>query len=274
MHNILIPVDFSPASAQALRYAYRLNARFIDRLQILHLFDIPITVGDDADLYLKNYDAYRKSYDTELWEFVASNKGEYHFDTEVYTTSGGHYQGIVDFARHHKPELIVIGNRGAGAIRKWLFGSVARYLLSHPPIPVIGVPEDYPISDTRHVMVATDMITTIPSQGIDFLKTFLERTQAKLTIFHAREKGEVVLKEEGKALEQFRKDLGTEPVTRVLKPHQHISQCIDEYIAENRVDLLVTLPHAHTWLDRMLIGSETSELASIVKVPIMSLPAK
>lgn len=274
MRNILIPVDFSPASAQALRYAYRLNASFVSRLQILHLFDIPITVGDDADLYLKNYDAYRKSYDSELWEFVAANKGEYHYDTEVYTTSGGHYQGIVDFARQHHPDLIVIGNRGAGAIRKWLFGSVARYLLTHPPIPVIGVPEEFTLRDTRHVMIATDMITMIPAEGLKFIKDFLQRTGARLTVFHARDKSELVLPEESKALEHFRSQFATEPVVKTLRPHQHISQCIDEYIAEHGVDLLVTLPHAHTWLDRMLIGSETSELASIVKVPIMSLPVK
>ncbi len=272
MRNILIPVDFSPASAHALRYAYRLNARFLGRLQVLHLFDIPITVGDDADLYLKNYEAYRKSYETELWEFVAANKGEYRYDTEVYTTSGGHYQGIVDFARQHQSDLIVIGNRGAGAIRKWLFGSVARYLLTHPPAPVICVPEDCTNMDVRHILLATDAVTTIPAEGLGFLKTLLEGTGAKLTIFHAREVGEIVLDEESRTMADIRRAFKKEPVIRTLLPHQHVSQCIDEYIAGNEVDLLVTLPHAHTWLDRKLIGSETSVLASMVKVPIMSLP--
>ena len=274
MRNLLIPVDFSPASAQALRYAYQLNAHFISKLQILHLFDIPITVGDDADLYLKNYEAYRRSFDEELWEFVARNKGEYHFDTEVFTTSGGHYQGIVDFARQHKPGLIVIGNRGAGAIRKWMFGSVARYLLTHPPIPVIGVPEDSPIREIRKVLLATDLTSLIPEDGLAFLKEFLDRTGSTIQAIHAREKGELTLPVEEKAILQFKEAFGSAPLIRTLKPHQHISQCIDDYIAETGVDLLVTLPHAHTWLDRLLIGSETSELASMVNIPVMSIPAK
>jgi nucleotide-binding universal stress UspA family protein len=274
MQNMLIPVDFSAASAQALRYAYRLNAHFISKFQILHLFDVPITVGDDADLYLKNYEAYRRSFDEELWEFVARNKGDYHYDTEVFTTSGGHYQGIVDFARHHHPDLIVIGNRGAGAIRKWMFGSVARYLLTHPPIPVIGVPEDFTIGEIHQVLLATDLTSLIPDSSVAFLKKFLERIGAKLLAIHAREKGELSLPMEKNALDQIRQAFGAEPEIRTLKPHQHISQCIDECISENGADLLVTMPHAHTWLDRMLIGSETSELASMVKIPVMSLPAK
>jgi nucleotide-binding universal stress UspA family protein len=53
-----------------------------------------------------------------------------------------------------------------------------------------------------------------------------------------------------------------------------VSDCIDEYIGAHGIDLLVTLPHSHTWLDRLLIGSETSELASMVGIPVMSIPSK
>ena len=103
MHQILVPVDFSDASAHALKFAYSINKHFFARLQILHLFDVPITAGDDSELYLKNYEAYRKSFDDELWDFVKTNKGDFHYETEVFSTSGGHYQGIIEFSsKHHK----------------------------------------------------------------------------------------------------------------------------------------------------------------------------
>lgn len=274
MHQFLIPVDFSNASAHALRFAYSLNKHFFARLQILHLFDVPITSGDDSELYLKNYEAYRKSFDDELWDFVKTNKGDFHYETEVFSTSGGHYQGIIEFSRKHHSELIIIGHKGAGGLRRWLFGSVSRYLLTHPPIPVLSIPESFNGPDFKRIVLTTDMSMMIPEQQCIFLQNFAERLGAKLEIIHVKDKGEISLPIEEKIQatlkKYFEKDVQIISVTQ----GETISSVINHYIQENHIDLLVTVPHFHTWIDRMLIGSETKELASIVNIPLMSLPGK
>jgi nucleotide-binding universal stress UspA family protein len=274
MHQFLIPVDFSDASAHALRFAYSLNKHFFARLQILHLFDVPITSGDDSELYLKNYEAYRKSFDDELWDFVKTNKGEFHYETEVFSTSGGHYQGIVEFARKHHSELIIIGHKGAGGLRRWLFGSVSRYLLTHPPIPVLSIPESFAGLEFQKILLTTDMSMLIPDQQCIFLKNFVERMGAKLEIIHIKDKGEISLPVEEKVQASLKKYFEKEVQNISVGEGETISSVINRYILENQIDLLVTVPHFHTWIDRMLIGSETKELASIVHIPLLSLPGK
>jgi nucleotide-binding universal stress UspA family protein len=274
MKNILVAVDFSDASANALRFAYALNRHMFAHMHVLHLFDVPITAGDDSDLYLKNYEAYRKSFDDDLWDFVKQHKGEYHYDTDVYSTSGGHYQGIADFARKHPTDLILIGNKGAGGLRKWVFGSVARYLLTHPPAPVLAIPEHFSGGDIRRMVLAVDLASLLPQHRLDYLKTFADTCKASIDIIHVRDRNEISLPVEAKALQQLRETFGTECAIVPVHPGETISVVINRYLTDHQADLLVTIPHAHTWLDRLLIGSETRELASLIQQPIMSLPGK
>ena len=274
MHQFLIPVDFSDASAHALRFAYSLNKHFFVRLQILHLFDVPITTGDDSELYLKNYSVYRKSFEDELWDFVNTNKGDFHYETEVFSTSGGHYQGIVEFARKNHSDMIIIGHKGAGGLRRWLFGSVSRYLLTHPPVPVLSIPESFEEREIQKILLTTDMSMLMPEQQCLFLKNFADRMNASIDIIHVRDKGEISLPVEEKVQASFKKLFDKEVQVLPIEKGENISHAINHYTKENNIDLLVTVPHFHTWMDRLLIGSETKDLASMVTIPIMSLPGK
>jgi nucleotide-binding universal stress UspA family protein len=273
--KFLIPVDFSEASESMLRFAFDLNRYFFARLEILHLFDIPISVGDDSEVYLKNYDAYRKSYDDELWEFVRRNKGEYRYETEVYSMTGGQYQGIVDFAGKHHHDLVIVGHRGAGALGRWFFGSVSRYLLTHPPVPVLSVPENHPsLADTpiSKILVATDLVASLPEKSTRFLKNFADKLKADIDLVHVRVKDELKLPDEDAVRESMEKALGTALEIIPTGPEGQISLTIDRMVKSGGYDLLVTLPHEHTWIDRLMIGSETRELAGIMEIPMLSLP--
>jgi nucleotide-binding universal stress UspA family protein len=273
--KFLIPIDFSEASAHMLRAAFDLNRHFFASLQILHLFDVPITAGDDSELYLRNYEAYRKSYDDELWEFVRLNRGEFHYDTEVFATSGGHYQGIVSFARAQAPDLIIIGHKGAGKLRRWMLGSVSRYLLTHPPVPVLSIPENFSFPGKegfRRILLTTDLSMELPEAQVRFLTNFAERMQAEIRLLHVKVKGEVELPSEAKMLKSLRETFGREVEIVPQEPEEHVHEKVARYVGEHDVDLLVTFPHFHTWIDRLLIGSETRELTDTVRIPILSLP--
>jgi nucleotide-binding universal stress UspA family protein len=274
IRQLLIPVDFSDASANALRFGFSLNRHFFAHMNILHLFDVPITTGDDSELYLKNYDAYRKSFNDDLWDFVKNNRADYHYEIDVFSTSGGHYQGIVDFTRKHPTDLVVIGNKGAGGLRRWMFGSVARYLLTHPPVPVLAIPEHFDKTDIRKIVLATDLSSLLPQPKLNFLKEFAERCKATVEIIHVRDRGEISLPGEDKVHAQIKETFGKECTIIPVLPGETISVVINRYLNDHGCELLVTIPHAHTWLDRLLIGSETRELASLIQLPIMSLPSK
>ena len=60
-------------------------------------------------------------------------------DRSVYKTAYGDKPGeaIVAAAVEHKADMIVMGTRGMGTIRRTIMGSVSDYVVHHAPCPVI-----------------------------------------------------------------------------------------------------------------------------------------
>ena len=67
---------------------------------------------------------------------------------------------IVEYAKENKPEMIVMGTRGAGKKEKELIGSVTAEVLDSCRFPVLTVPESVNLSnidDIKHaVLLLTD----------------------------------------------------------------------------------------------------------------------
>ncbi|XP_057292823.1 universal stress protein Slr1101-like [Hydractinia symbiolongicarpus] len=59
---------------------------------------------------------------------------------ETMEDSIGHT--ICKIAKEHHAYMIIIGQRGLGAIRRTLFGSVSDYVLHHAHVPVVVVPSE------------------------------------------------------------------------------------------------------------------------------------
>lgn len=274
MKKFLIPVDFSEASAQTLRFVFELNKYFFAQLEVIHLFDVPFAIGDESGQTINAYEDYKKNYEAQLWDFINANKGDYHFDINVQVTAGGHYQGIVDYAKKSKSSLIIIGNKGSGKLKRWSFGSVAKYLITHPQVPVLAIPTDFTNFNLKKILLTADLVIPLSTYHYKFLATFAERLGAEIDVINVREKFDPFFKVEESALALIEKNIGKKPVVLHKKEGQSVRETIHEYEKSHGIDLLVTIPHFHTWLDRFLIGSETAALAKKEEIPILSLPEK
>ena len=273
--RFLVPIDFSDASAHMLRRVFELNRHFHARLEVLHLFDIPVLSGEDVEIHLKNFEAYRRSYEDEMWDFISSNRGSYRYEMEVYASAGGHYQGIVSFAEKRRPDLIIVGHKGSGSLRKWVFGSVSRYLLTHPPAPVLSIPEAMNTEGEWHagrILYATDLSGMVAEGSLAFLRRFSDRLGAELIPLHVSVEDEIPAPSEGEIRAGVESSIGHRLIEIPAPGDDDIWGGIEGYVDAHAVDMLAVSPHRHGWLDRMMLGSETRRLAELSKIPILSLP--
>jgi len=270
MENFLVPVDFSDASAAALKYAFELNKHFFARLHIMHIFDVPFAAATESDAGFIQYETLKKAYEDNTWDFINLNKGEYHYEMEVAVTSGGHYQSIANYAKEKNIRLIILGNKGKGGLRKWFFGSVTQYLLRHAPCPVIAIPSNHVWKELENIVVCTDLSQSLTDHQCTELKKLSDACKSTLHFLHVQDKIEVALPSDNIAIDKIRNVFGVSPVT--VSFENSIGSTINTYLSNTGGELVVTLPHYHTWLDNMLLGSETTALSKLVKAPIMSLP--
>jgi len=80
---------------------------------------------------LKHHEEISARYEKQL--------REHGFKTRALVAQGDPREAIVDAAREHAVDLILVGSHGRSGISKLVLGSVASHVVTHAPCPVLVV---------------------------------------------------------------------------------------------------------------------------------------
>ncbi|HEY0875293.1 MAG TPA: universal stress protein [Vicinamibacterales bacterium] len=138
--TILAPVDFSPASRSALRYARVIAEHFGARLVILTVEDPLLTEAIDlgTGVVWDPEDTRR-----ELAHFASETLGGNPLktaDVEYEVAVGKPAKEILQVAKEKPCDLIIISTHGLTGVRKMFFGSTTERVLRETTVPVLAVP--------------------------------------------------------------------------------------------------------------------------------------
>lgn len=167
VRSILCPIDFSDASAGALRYAAALAARFSMRLVVLTVEDPLLTEALDLGTGVR---WNPEDTERELAQFTGRIFGA---DApapaalEYAVAVGKPAPEILRASRERGCDLIVISTHGLTGVRKLFFGSTTERVLRETPTPVLVTPPHDPgplrFDDAkrlvRRVLVPVDLTT-------------------------------------------------------------------------------------------------------------------
>ncbi len=143
VRRILTPVDFSEASAAALRYAEALALPLNASIELLHVFHPPPLV--DADLMIQTPGASQMSVST--WMKTEASKTMERFLSPrpdsarplIHLREGDTAKTIVRFAKEERFDLIVLGTHGRSGLKGWEIGCVAERVVRTAQCPVLTV---------------------------------------------------------------------------------------------------------------------------------------
>jgi nucleotide-binding universal stress UspA family protein len=139
--RILVPIDFSDASARALEYGSRLASTLGAELTIVHVVAPLVTHAwmDGADQGGDTIDAWLNDAHATVADAVASVRD--HVPVVRGTVAIGlEAEEILDFASRQRIDLIVMGMHGHGRRARWIHGSVTDQVLRRAPCPVLAIP--------------------------------------------------------------------------------------------------------------------------------------
>jgi len=142
--SILVPVDGSETSDRAFQTALDVASRYRSKLFVISVVGSPafLAVGSEAsptdltEYYAKGTEDAKRTIDAALK--LAKDDG---VDArgEVISGPGSTAEAIVDVATKEKVDLIVMGTRGLGGLKKLVLGSVSNAVLSQAPCSVLVV---------------------------------------------------------------------------------------------------------------------------------------
>lgn len=151
--RILVTLDGSEHSVQALRAAIQIARKFNGKLTLVHVYAItvaPIVVPEPTTLTPSGVPVVTPAEVSRMIEAAREvgqrilDDGEKEVKSEnvqVESTlkEGSTVQEITRLAKEGNFDLIVIGAKGVGRLRELLLGSVSEGVMKHAPCPVLVV---------------------------------------------------------------------------------------------------------------------------------------
>jgi nucleotide-binding universal stress UspA family protein len=141
INNILVATDFGEASDSALDYGRELATRFGAALHVLHVVE-EIAAAFGVESYSAFVPEMQEEIETaarrRLHELTVDSDGSGPRTISAIRTGPPVY-AIVDYARQHGIDLIVLGTHGRGALAHLVMGSVAERVVRLAPCPVLTV---------------------------------------------------------------------------------------------------------------------------------------
>jgi len=142
LKTILVPTDFAEPSAQALTYGRHFARQFGATLHVLHTVqnvmipggaEVPVAAVQQVEQGLES--VAQRQMDELITE---DDRTSFGVVTAVRSAPSA-AADIVDYARAHAIDLIVMGTHGRGVLGHLLMGSVAERVVRSAPCPVLTV---------------------------------------------------------------------------------------------------------------------------------------
>lgn len=140
--TILVPIDFSDASAAALRFARALAEAFGSTLHLLHVVQDPYVQPWAAEAFGVSLAGVLERWEQDalgqLENLVPEPERRAH-PVHCATRVGHPFVEILACAAEQKADLIVMGTHGRGPVAHMLLGSVTEKVVRKAPCPVMTV---------------------------------------------------------------------------------------------------------------------------------------
>jgi universal stress protein A len=157
--NILVPTDFGEAAEEALTYGRELAARFGATLHVLHVAENVYVTTFGAETYAAVAPDLQRGLEEsarqKIDELIMDSDGSGPPTRPVVMTSASPAFAIIDYAREHNMDLIVMGTHGRGMLAHMLMGSVAERVVRLASCPVLTV------RHPEHEFVTSDALVAV-----------------------------------------------------------------------------------------------------------------
>lgn len=302
IRTILVPLDFSRSSLQALKYTIPLAREFDAVIHLVHVqpADELTAIENAGGLMLNCADAIALMQD-RLTEALG-RQGRFWPDN-CHVVSGRPFEEICKLAREIKADLIVLPTRGRGRLKHMLLGSTAERVVRHAPCPVL-IPRGARFKSItwtgaggtsgfklRKILVPVDFSQSCLG-GLKYAARLARDTGATLRLFHAVFPFTQVLAMDRvgadvKPLINMAKIRAREAMDELMRmsflrdvPCEtdiRTGCAIDEICGESGrpdIDLVVASTHGYTGFKHAVAGSVAEHVVRYAACPVIIVPSR
>jgi nucleotide-binding universal stress UspA family protein len=272
MKTILIPIDFSSNSENALNYAIDFAKKENAKLVLLNVFDISYASGAVPYTILAEERSNLKRESDEKLK-VASLKIEFAGCThhEAISVEGFTVDVILDVIKKKQVDLVIMGTKGATGFSGVIFGSNTAKIIEDSTCPVIAIPQDAKFEPIKKITFATNYNHN-DIDGLKSLVVLAEPFNAQINVLHVTDDTD---SSEVKLMKAFTDDVKNKisynNIIFQSLPGNDVDSALQKHIDDNGTNLLVMSTHHRNLFDKIFGKSITKQMAYHINIPLMAL---
>ncbi len=272
MKKILVPLDFSKVSINALNYAVQLAKHTGAKIQLLHVSFAPSTITTNTVVPIPSAAQLLREGMEDL-EKVKKKILKRHEDIRIdcKCVNGFPVEEISLFAEKNKPDLIIMGNQGTGYISERFFGSTATTVIGNSKVPVLVIDRKMRFRKVKRIVLACDFVET-RLQALKPLKDLAKLFDAEIFILNIVQQ-QIVAPTVEETIAAYKLDLSLRNLhhTFFYLHNENVVQGINDFVSKHKMDMVVMIPRHHSFFSRLLLEPYTKQMAFHAKVPLLAL---
>jgi len=257
--NILVPIDFSDNSKNALKEAGILAKKHNGKLTLIHVINMNTTPTGQMN-------EAKTAIHKELNELCE----EMELEAEVKVDKGIPAEGIVKDIEDNGYSICIMGTHERHDIISELVGTVALKVIQHAAVPVLTIPGATSLHNIDKVVFATDFKKIKDNTILNYLRELCLSCDAELHLLNINESPESITEKEAEEALELHQYLFDVNHAFFFSKEKDTVKGIMNYMKEKNIDLLAMMPRKHGFFDTLFNDSTTDQIALHLGVPLFS----
>lgn len=260
MIRVLVPVDFSETSENALAYACQVFKSSQIEVTILHVFGThssALIMKNLDDLLLKDA---KKNVSAVVEKHSLTCP---HVTFKTLLVKNYAIPTIVNYGNSANFDVIVMGTKGATGLKEVFLGSIAGGVISKTKAPVIVVPADYKLSHPKRIIFAVNDSKLFKRTNLNALSLIVNSNDSSAKVLHVSSDRDDVFTSDDITHAKLNFTIEN------IKGSGDTKKDINLYITDNKADLLCLIRSKKGFLSRILKDSVTLKHTFNSTIPLL-----
>lgn len=277
--KILVPIDFSTCSKNALEFALQLADKIKADLQVLTVINFYGGDMENTAFAAEVIEERTEQARIHLIKFIQNATKDVREALDGSPSIqrnieiGSVQANICDVAKKEEVDYIVMGTQGENSTFDKYLGSVASNVLKNAPCPVMVIPENAELEKNIKLGYATDFLDADPFEIWKVVRLF-QPFQPDVKCIHFNEK-QTYNEDKIKELKTYFSETAPElNVEYFSLPVEDKVKDMNDFVENENINMLVMYKPKRSFFESLFHKSYTQKMAKHIHIPLMVLVEK
>jgi len=273
--KILVPIDFSEISTNALNEAIILAGTLEAELYLIHVKEFMVgyvSVYSDLPQYLPSNIELSIIIENKMEEMKQNISKEFDIIPNIRIGEGEIYSEIIAFSESEKIDLIIMGTHGISGYKELFLGSNAQRVVSFSDIPVLTLQKPCKDIEFKNILIPIDN-STHSREKVNVTLQIAKLFGAKIHLLglldsdDEQEKSKFTTK-----MDAVEKNIIASKLDYIksIVTGDNLAETTKKYATKNHCDLIAINTGHESRLTGIFLGLFAQQIVNHSKIPVLS----